>query len=242
MALRHGELASGRVTVVAVGGGPEAESHAARRRWPAGRREPCASWPVIAPTRQRRSSPCGWPRVVAEASFVWCGDISVGPRFGERAGLPRRRARCPPGARRDRRRRSATATRSRWSDGSTADGARCCGRPSPCVVSVEGGVARLRRAGFVGHVARRGRIDRRGSSSTCRRCHDGAAPLVRPYRPRARALAAPTGDTLDRLRELTDAGGSPAHGERRRSSGPAGDARGRASCRPRARASGATVG
>ncbi len=49
--------------------------------------------------------------------------------------------------------------------------------------------------------------DRSPPSVTCSRC-------VRPYRPRARALAAPHGDTLDRLRQLTDSAGVTAHGER----------------------------
>jgi hypothetical protein len=33
-----------------------------------------------------------------------------------------------------------------------------------------------------------------------------ASELARPYRPRARAIAAPAGDALDRVRRLTEAG------------------------------------
>ena len=135
----------------------------------------------------------------------------VGPWFGERAGLPRRRARRPPGA------RGVGVT---LGDGGSVevvrrlDGGRreVLRATSPCVVSVEGGVARLRRAGLAATLraadAPIERLDR------CAAARHADAPLVRPYRPRARALAAPRGDTLARLRQLTDAGGTPAHGER----------------------------
>jgi electron transfer flavoprotein beta subunit len=83
---------------------------------------------------------------------------------------------------------------------------------APCVVTVEGGVARLRRAGLAATL--------RAADAPIEVivADHGSAPeptaVIRPYRPRARALAAPHGDTLDRLRQLTDAGGAPAHGER----------------------------
>jgi electron transfer flavoprotein beta subunit len=73
----------------------------------------------------------------------------------------------------------------------------------PAVLSVEGGVARLRRATLAAELAAR--------TATVEEI-DGprgpieAAELARPYRPRARALAAPSGAALDRVRRLTDAG------------------------------------
>jgi electron transfer flavoprotein beta subunit len=79
------------------------------------------------------------------------------------------------------------------------------------VVSVEGSVARLRRAGLGAML--------RGTDSalTTRQQPCGAeqmSPTVVPYRPRARALAAPAGDSsLDRLRALTDSAAAPTRGE-----------------------------
>lgn len=74
---------------------------------------------------------------------------------------------------------------------------------SPGVVSVEGATARLRRAGLAAARAARDLVPEVVHATT---------PLHRmefvaqPYRPRARALAAPSGDSaLDRLRVLTDA-------------------------------------
>jgi electron transfer flavoprotein beta subunit len=74
----------------------------------------------------------------------------------------------------------------------------------PAVLSVEGSVARLRRATLVAELAAR--------TAVVEEVHGPRGPvegaeLVRPYRPRARALAAPSGDALDRVRRLTDAGG-----------------------------------
>jgi electron transfer flavoprotein beta subunit len=82
----------------------------------------------------------------------------------------------------------------------------------PAVVSVEGSVARLRRASLPSELTARHAVIRvvAGPSSPC------DEPVeVRPFRPRARALAAPAGDTpLARIRALTDAAGGDAHGER----------------------------
>ncbi|MFM8311087.1 MAG: mycofactocin-associated electron transfer flavoprotein beta subunit [Ilumatobacteraceae bacterium] len=83
---------------------------------------------------------------------------------------------------------------------------------APAVVSVEGSVTQLRRSSLASV---------RAASAAYIEVHplirtgDGApattAPMVRPYRPRARALAAPAGaSTLDRLRVLTDAAAAGA--------------------------------
>ena len=83
---------------------------------------------------------------------------------------------------------------------------------APAVISVEGSVAQLRRSSL-GSV--RAAMSASIEVHPFVRADDGShgvlAPVVRPYRPRARALAAPGGDsTLDRLRVLTDAAAAGA--------------------------------
>ena len=83
---------------------------------------------------------------------------------------------------------------------------------APAVISVEGATAHLRRAGLGAVLAAaHAQILVRHSSPSA---HADEAVIL-PYRPRARALAAPRGThPLDRLRALTDSSGSaPAHGE-----------------------------
>lgn len=84
--------------------------------------------------------------------------------------------------------------------------------PEPCVLSVEGSVASLRRAGLRESLASaRAEVEVMSASPTS---HRPPAAVVTPYRPRARAMPAPHGATaLDRLRVLTDAGGAPTRGE-----------------------------
>ncbi len=79
---------------------------------------------------------------------------------------------------------------------------------APAVVSVEGATAHLRRAGLAAvRAAAVAEID--GVQPSALGLGDEA--VVRPYRPRSRALAAPAGDDpLDRLRALTDAGAAAA--------------------------------
>lgn len=83
--------------------------------------------------------------------------------------------------------------------------------PSPCVLSVEGSVATLRRAGL------RQLLDAQSATVHVVPATPGrhaVASVVTPYRPRARALAAPAGaQALDRLRVLTDAAGGSTRGE-----------------------------
>lgn len=84
--------------------------------------------------------------------------------------------------------------------------------PLPCVLSVEGSVATLRRAGLRQALAsREAQIELRVSPPPH---HHGAPAVVTPYRPRARVMPAPAGgDPLTRLRVLTDAGAAPSRGE-----------------------------
>ena len=82
---------------------------------------------------------------------------------------------------------------------------------APAVLSVEGSVARLRRAALTAEVAAR--------TATIEVLAGPAGPLDEPaavvaYRPRPRAMAVPAGDALARVRTLTDLDGGPAgHGE-----------------------------
>ncbi len=84
--------------------------------------------------------------------------------------------------------------------------------PTPCVLSVEGSLATLRRAPLPRALA--SRTAPIHVSRTPPAHHHGAPTIVTPYRPRARVMPAPSGDdALDRLRRLTDAGAGPARGE-----------------------------
>jgi electron transfer flavoprotein beta subunit len=83
---------------------------------------------------------------------------------------------------------------------------------SPAVISVEGATAPLRRAGLAAlRRAASAPIEVLAATTPIHR----AEFMVRPYRPRARQLAAPSGATpLERLRVLTDAtAASAARGE-----------------------------
>jgi electron transfer flavoprotein beta subunit len=86
------------------------------------------------------------------------------------------------------------------------------------VISVEGATAHLRRAGLGALRAGLGALRAGSGEITIVQPSPGTPceeAVVRPYRPRARALAAPQGEhPLDRLRALTDTGvAGPAHGE-----------------------------
>ncbi len=77
------------------------------------------------------------------------------------------------------------------------------------VLSVEGSVARLRRAPLRALLA----ADQQSIDVHSAGLHGDELVLV-PYRPRARVLAAPSGvSALDRVRVLTDAGSAPARAE-----------------------------
>ena len=77
--------------------------------------------------------------------------------------------------------------------------------PTPAVLSVEGAVARLRRAPLAATLAAKAKPIEvvRGPSAT-----GVEEPLITPYRPRARVLPPPTGGTLDRVRGILDIGGA----------------------------------
>jgi len=85
----------------------------------------------------------------------------------------------------------------------------------PAILSVEGSVARLRRASMRATLAaNEATIDvvTNDGSGAIRRTPE-AVPL-RPYRPRARVVPSPTGSSaLDRVRQITDTSSSKGHGE-----------------------------
>jgi len=79
----------------------------------------------------------------------------------------------------------------------------------PAVLSVEGSVARLRRAPLAASLA-----TRRLAVPTLPGPHGHPAEAeIHPYRPRTRALRAPVGGSLDRVRQILDVGGGDAHAE-----------------------------
>jgi electron transfer flavoprotein beta subunit len=84
--------------------------------------------------------------------------------------------------------------------------------PLPCVLSVEGSLATLRRAPLPRALASRSApIDVVAAPPAH---HHGAPAIITPYRPRARVMPAPDDhDVLERLRRLTDAGTAPSRGE-----------------------------
>lgn len=79
----------------------------------------------------------------------------------------------------------------------------------PAVMSVEGSVARLRRASLAASLAAR-----TATVGVVRGPH-GRLPEseIHPFRPRARVLAAPDGGSLDRVRQILDIGGGDVHAE-----------------------------
>lgn len=79
----------------------------------------------------------------------------------------------------------------------------------PAMVSVEGAVARLRRAPLAAELAaRRADIPTVPGPQGIPRDAE-----VHPFRPRPRLLPAPSGDSLDRVRQLLDVGGDEVHAE-----------------------------
>jgi hypothetical protein len=81
------------------------------------------------------------------------------------------------------------------------------------VLSVEGSVTALRRAGLKQSLASRtAAVELRVSPPPHH--HHTAPAVITPYRPRARVLPSPRGDdALTRLRAITDLGAAPARGE-----------------------------
>ena len=78
------------------------------------------------------------------------------------------------------------------------------------VISVEGSTARLRRASLKGSMA----ANKQAIDIVTVNQVATETPPTRAYRPRARAVAAPIGNSaLDRVRQITDTSSSKGHGE-----------------------------
>jgi electron transfer flavoprotein beta subunit len=149
--------------------------------------------------------------VVTDAAWVWCGDYSLDRGTGTvpaflAGALSAQQAlgiiAVDPSS-------HGGVTVTRRLDGGRRELLRVS---APAVVSVEGATAHLRRAGL-------GAV--RAAAQADITVHQPAAfahpeeGVIQPYRPRARAMAAPRGEhPLERLRALTDAGAAvSAHGE-----------------------------
>jgi electron transfer flavoprotein beta subunit len=149
--------------------------------------------------------------VVADAAVVWCGDYSVDRGSGSVPAFVAARLGWASalGA-------IAVDVHETGDPGGLCDGLRVVRRldggrrevltvSAPAVVSVEGSVATLRRAALASMLrAERADIPTVNGPTAPEISHH---PL-RPFRPRARALAAPQGATaLDRVRQLTGSSG-----------------------------------
>ena len=141
-----------------------------------------------------------------DAQWVWCGDYSLDRGTGS---VPAFLA-----ARLDAQQALGVIAVAFQPDGLSATRRLDGGRreilqvAAPAVVSVEGATAHLRRAGL-GAMRAAAQAPIEVVTPTFPAHADDA--VVRPYRPRARALAAPQGGhPLDRLRALTDAGAAAA--------------------------------
>ena len=208
------ENPSQRTEVVVVTAGPEAAEQALRDAIACGAdRAVRVDVPSASPSAAVAAE---LAVVVAEADFVWCGDLSVDRGSGSvpaflAAHLGAAQAlgavAVAIGAMADD---DAAAGRivTRRLDGGRREVVRIGAR---AVISVEGAAARLRRAGLGALLAARAAPIEVRSAATGP--HPETPTSARPYRPRPRALAPPSGTTLQRLRELTDVSGAPTHGE-----------------------------
>jgi electron transfer flavoprotein beta subunit len=147
---------------------------------------------------------------ITDAQWVWCGDYSLDRGAGS----------VPPFIAAHLGAEQALGVIAASLDGTVVHATRRLdgGRrellevTAPAVVSVEGATAQLRRAGLQSlRTAASATIEVMPATTPIHR----AEFMVRPYRPRARELPAPVGDSpLERLRVLTDAAAaSAARGE-----------------------------
>lgn len=206
IALRHGEAIRSTVIAVSVGG-PKADR---------GLRDAVAcgvstAIRVDAPDDMDSASvAAALSPVVAHSTAVWCGDYSADRGTGSVPAflahrLHRQQALGLVGI------EFIEPLRvTRRLDGGRREVLRITG---PAVLSVEGSVARLRRAPLrAALTAQAAEVLPFATASAYGGDTSGA--LVLPYRPRARAMAAPVGATaLDRLRALTDVSAAPQPGE-----------------------------
>lgn len=206
MALRHGEAKRQSVIAVTVGG--SRADPAMRTALACGVRTAIR---IDAPDDMDSALvAAALTPVVAHSAAVWCGDFSADRGTGS----------VPAFLAAQLRRQQALGLISvdfveplrvtRRLDGGRREVLRITG---PAVLSVEGSIARLRRAALRPALA--------AQSAEVLPYGTNVGPgdqtslvVVRPYRPRARVLPAPAGSTaLDRLRVLTDSSAAPQQGE-----------------------------
>ena len=217
MALRHGESIGSSVIAVTVGG--PAADRCLRDALACG-----AKTAVRVDARAEMESAAvaaALSPVVAHTTAVWCGDYSADRGSGSvpaflAALLERQQALGLVSAE-----LGDPLRVTRRLDGGRREVLRLTG---PSVLSVEGSIARLRRASLRAAVeAQTADVLPYGTPplSTGSASELMSGVTVRPYRPRARVLAAPAGaSALDRLRALTDASAAPQPGETVESSPP----------------------
>lgn len=206
MALRHGEARGHSVIAVTVGG-PRADP-VMRTALACGVRTAIR---IDAPDEMDSDLvAAALTPVVAHSAAVWCGDFSADRGTGS----------VPAFLAAQLRRQQALGLISvefvdplrvtRRLDGGRREVLRITG---PAVLSVEGSIARLRRAPLrPALAAQSAEVLPYGTNVAPA---DNTSPVVvRPYRPRARVLPGPAGATaLDRLRVLTDSSSAPQPGE-----------------------------
>ena len=206
IALRHAEATRGSLIAVSVGG-PSADQ-CLRRALSCG---VSTAIRVDAPDDMDSASvAAALGPVVAHSTAVWCGDYSGDRGTGSvpaflAALLHRQQALGLINV------EFVDPLRvTRRLDGGRREVLRVTGQ---AVLSVEGSVARLRRAPLRAALsAERAEVLPYGTTSVHTGNTSGIA--IRAYRPRARVLPAPLGATpLDRLRALTDVSAGPQPGE-----------------------------
>ncbi len=206
MALRHGEAVHTSVIAVTVGG---SKADLGLRAAVA-----CGATTAIrvdAPDDMDSASvAAALAPIVAHSTAVWCGDYSADRGTGSvpaflAARLHRQQALGLVGV------EFVDPLRvTRRLDGGRREILRITG---PAVLSVEGSIARLRRASLRSALtAQKAEVLPYGTPTVL--SGNTSVVAVRPYRPRARVLPAPVGATaLDRLRALTDVSAAPQPGE-----------------------------
>ncbi len=206
MALRHG--AHVRASVIAVTVGGAAADHGLRTALACGAKT--AIRVDAADDLDSASVAAALSPVVAHSAAVWCGDYSADRGTGSvpaflAARLHRQQALGLVGV------DFADPLRvTRRLDGGRREVLRVTG---PAVLSVEGSIARLRRASLPSALSAQS-ADVLPYASTVNAAAAATEVAIGRYRPRARVLPAPDGATaLERLRALTDASAAPQAGE-----------------------------
>ena len=203
LALRQAEAMSTTVTAVTVG--PAGADKVLRDALAAGaHRAVRVDAPINVPSDHVAGAIAS---LAADATWVWCGDYSLDRGTGSVPAFlaEQLRARQALGVIAVDPVDHGTLRVTRRLDGGRRE---ILSVTAPAVVSVEGAVAHLRRAGLAAlRSAGKATIEVVSPTTPMR----VEAAVVRPYRPRAMALAAPAGDdALDRLRVLTDTSGAGA--------------------------------